>query len=307
MKSQAFSWQGAQAVKLNGGGYEAIILPAFGANCISLIHLPSGSQLLRMPQTPEALCEGCNVFGLPLLFPPNRIQDGRFVFEGREYVFPINEPSRGNHLHGFLSQTAFAWNGEGCFSFEATQEEPYLTFPHAFSIRRNYKLNEKGLLHTISVTNLSRCSMPAGIGVHAALRADEHCSLRMQPVCRWPADPVRQLTTGQRLTDEPILAQLHNGTFNPVDQPVSALMECLPGSEVVLHTNAGSWHCEPDPAFRFFMLWNGGGNTGFICPEPQTWVTDAPNLPLPPGETGIRWLAPEETWTLHLRYHYTKE
>lgn len=306
MESQWIRWKGLRAVRLTGGEYEAIVLPEYGANCVSLIHQPSESQLLRVPQTQKQLRDGCNVYGLPLLFPPNRVKDGRFVFEGREYVFPINEPERGNHIHGFLSQTAFAFAGGGSFLYEATEENGYLTFPHAFSIRREYALSSEGLVHAIAVTNGGKRRMPFGIGIHAALRA-EHCRMRMEPLCRWAVDPARLLPSGERIREEPLITALRNGTLDPESQPLSALLECRPGAEIALYGCNGTWHCVPDPSLRFVMLWNGGGGKGFVCPEPQSWVTDAPNIPFPAGATGFRALAPGETARFELQYYYTKE
>lgn len=309
MQSRRIVWKELPAVRLTGGGYEAIVVPQFGANCVSLIHQASGCQLLRVPQTQRELREGCNVYGLPLLFPPNRVRDGRFVFEGRVYSLPINEPERGNHLHGFLSQTAFVETANGVFLYEAAEAGGYPAFPHAFSVLRAYALSDGGLVLTVAVTNRSAYRMPVGIGVHAALRADssEDCRLRMEPLCRWAVEPARMLPTGERITEEPLLTALRSGSFRPAAQPVSALLECRPGAEIVLRDSQGAWHCAPDPALRFVTLWNGGGAGGFVCPEPQSWVTDAPNLPLPAETTGLRALVPGETASFYLRYYYTKE
>jgi aldose 1-epimerase len=309
VESQFITWKGLQAVRLIGGGYEAVVLPEFGANCISLIHQSSGNQLLRVPQTQQLLCKDYNVYGLPLLFPPNRVRDGKFIFEGREYRFPINEPNRGNHLHGFLSQTTFTVIGGGVFLYEATEKNGYLDFPHAFSIQRKYELCDDGLLHTIAVTNRSELNMPVGIGVHATLRVDplENCQLQIDTLYQWEIDTTRMLPTGERFVNTPLLTALRSGVFNPVAQPISAMLECRPGSEMVLCSVKDRWRCVPDPAFRFIMLWNGGGTDGFVCVEPQSWVTDAPNLPLPSEVTGLRALAPGDTVQFNLRYYYMKE
>lgn len=306
MENQAIEWRGLAAVRVAGGGYEAIIVPEFGANCVSLTHTASGAQLLRVPESAAALRDGCNVYGLPLLFPPNRLRDGRFTFEGRAYAFPINEPERGNHLHGVLSRTAFAREGDGRFAYRATKTQPYLTFPHTFEIVREYRVDADGLTHALTVTNTSDSVMPVGVGVHAALR-DDGCRLRMDALCRWAVDGERLLTTGERVADEPLLAALRAGTLAPSAQPLSAQLECRPGAEITLYTQNGAWRCAPDPAYRFVMLWNGNGKQGFVCPEPQSWLADAPNVPLPYEATGVRALAPGETARFELRYRYTAD
>lgn len=306
MLSKAVIWRGLQAIRLIGGEYEATVLPQFGANCISLIHKPSGSELLRVPSSAAELRNGLNVYGLPLLFPPNRIQDGKFTFEGREYVFPVNEPERGNHIHGFISGTEFAYAGGGAFEYEATESKPYLSFPHAFLLRREYLLDGKGLYASVTVTNNSGHTMPVGVGIHAALRAepDEDCRLQAEALCRWNVDEKRLLTTGEMTADEPLIEALRKGTLCPDIEPISALLEYRAGSEIVLMKRSGAWHCAPDPSFRFIMLWNGSGKDGFVCPEPQSCMTDAPNLPLPREVTGLCALAPGDTAVFGLRYYF---
>ena len=41
------------------------------------------------------------------------------------------------------------------------------------------------------------------------------------------------------------------------------------------------------------MVYGDGGGQ-LLCVEPQTWVTNAPNLPLPAGQAGLLRIQPEE-------------
>ncbi|MCR6651949.1 MAG: hypothetical protein NVV73_10855 [Cellvibrionaceae bacterium] len=40
--------------------------------------------------------------GIPIFPVVNRLRDGRYSFEGKEYQLPVNETSRNNALHGLL-------------------------------------------------------------------------------------------------------------------------------------------------------------------------------------------------------------
>ena len=134
---------GGEVVCLTAGGYEALLAPQAGCNCFDLTHLETGAHLLRTPESVQALVENPNVYGTPLLFPPNRIKDGTYTFNGRTYRLPINE-NHGHHMHGFISCTRFDvealeagedWAGAR-FVFRSTREKPYLEeFPHQFTIR----------------------------------------------------------------------------------------------------------------------------------------------------------------------------
>ncbi|MDD3411310.1 MAG: aldose 1-epimerase [Eubacteriales bacterium] len=303
MEEQDIQWNGLRAVRLTGGGYEAVIAPDFGANCISLRRSDQAFECLRTPPSLQALAQAPNVYGLPLLFPPNRIHGGTYVFEGRAYSFPINEPARSSHLHGVLSATPFARAGEGAFVYHATREAPYLSFPHAFTLERRYALDERGLTHQIVVTNHSEHNMPLGLGVHAAWRVFSPEARLQIPVLRqWAVDAHTIVPTGEKISDGPLLDTLREGRLLPEEQALSCLLECAPGP-VRLSDGKVSFCCQADANTRFLMLWNGGGHAGFVCPEPQTWLVDAPNLPWSPAETGMSWLRPGETRCYELRYY----
>ena len=53
---------------------------------------------------------------------------------------------------------------------------------------------------------------------------------------------------------------------------------------------------ETDKEYKYWVIWNDKGDTGFICPEPQTWAINAPNLKLPDEVTGFKMLSPGEVW-----------
>ena len=303
-------WQGEEAVLLQGGGYEALVLPGWGANCVSLRHLGSRAELLRTPPDQQALRVNPNVYGLPLLFPPNRIRDGSYAYNGTRYRFPINEPARNHHIHGFLSSTPFEWLGGADFAFHANEENPYLSFPHAFCMKRSFLLDEAGLSQTLFVENNSRSDMPLGIGFHTAwnvplIRGGSAGDYRLRiPVkAQWLYDPDTIIPTGESLSDSPLIQSLREGSLVTEGQAVSCLLECRPGL-ISLSGPGGTLVCERDERFRFVMLWNGDGQQNFVCPEPQSWMVDAPNLPLPPEITGFEYLKPGERRAYRLRYYF---
>ena len=94
-----------RVVNLSSGAYTAKINLSRGANCIALRNTKYQATILREPNY-EAL-DNPYLYGMPILYPNNRISGGRFLFEGREYVFPVNEPSTHCHIHGFLHNAPF--------------------------------------------------------------------------------------------------------------------------------------------------------------------------------------------------------
>ena len=300
-------WQGESALLLQGGGYRALILPRFGANCISLRH-ESGAVLLREPPDVKTLAAAPNVYGLPLLFPPNRIRDGHFSFGGCSYDFPINEPARHHHIHGLLSTASFSRMDGASFTFRADAQHPYLTFPHAFTVTREFSLSADGLVQTLTVRNDSAQPMPLGTGFHAAWsvplfpgESPDACRLTIPVRRHWLHDPQTIIPTGETVTDSPLLRALREGSLIPERQALSCLLELCDGP-IRLSSPRGAFVCTREAGYPFLMLWNGGGGQGFVCPEPQSWLVDAPNLPLAPEVSGFFALPPGQSAVTRLRF-----
>ena len=116
-------------IHLSAFGYEAEICPERGANLVSLTKPELKMRSLR---TPDSLDDFTNfnpyLWGVPVLLPPNRISGAKFEFEGREYVFPMNEPAIGNFIHGMLHETALPCTEQAFdhaeFIFRATKDQP---------------------------------------------------------------------------------------------------------------------------------------------------------------------------------------
>ena len=289
-----------EKITLHAGGYIAWICPDQGANCIRLRHEKTGAEILRTPLTDKILQQSPNVYGMPLLFPPNRILDGQYTFNGRTYVFPINEEPRHHHIHGLLSATAFtveeSRENYARFSFHATQEMPYLQFPHAFSVILEYALDESGLRQTLTVENHSDSPMPFGAGFHTALRVPflpdgdaDDCVLSVTAGQQWLYDD-RIIPTGETEDSENFrqgVPAAHQVISAHLDMGgnggVATLTDQKNGAKIVYEVSEG---------YRFWMLFNQGGEMGYICPEPQTWMVDAPNRPFAPETTGFDAIAP---------------
>ena len=291
MISKLTTWKGIQAVELTSATYRAVVLPEYGANCIELVHLPTQTRIFRSPASVQALDEAPVVYGLPILFPPNRICDGTYSFNGTTYSFPINEPLRNHHIHGTLCSTQFIYQGEGEFSFSATLQEPYLQFPHPFTMLRNYELTDDGLKHTITVINDGDTPMPLGVGVHSTLNVpSEDFKLRIPAQKEWLMNE-RFIPTEEFVADSFWIEALQNGSVMPEQTELCSLLE-VDGCTGYLYDETRKIFFQHDVAFPFVMLWNNHGGKGFVCPEPQSWLVDAPNLKLPPEISGFHVLAP---------------
>jgi aldose 1-epimerase len=108
----------------------------------------------------------------------------------------------------------------------------------------------------------------------------------------------KQYLTGSLV---PVLHDIDNdvffaeeGSYN--DQPFyGAVMTDLASGKNIIY--------EVSKDYKYWVVWNDHGDKGFFCPEPATWIIDAPNLPIPASETGYLELAPGQSKTVKTRVY----
>ena len=282
--------------RLSSGGYVAEFAPETGAACFRLFHEPTGSEILRFPKSEEDRQTNVFLFGNPILFPPNRIRGGKFVFDGREYVFPVNEPKTGCFIHGNLLNLAFSvakkTENEIVFEYFAKSRE-YLGFPHDFGVKRRYKLGENGLEEFTTITNDGADEMPVMLAYHTTFDlkfgGDENAVTLEVPVSEEYLRDESFLPTGKKASERPRDRELKNGTFKPAARPFSAFYAADGKPIVALLKNEKSGVCvrySCDDSFGFRMLYRGDGDD-FAALEPQTCVTDCFHFGEDPKKLGL--------------------
>ncbi len=303
-------------IYLRAEEYTAIVNPLRGANCISLRHNGYGANILREPDYTRL--DNPYLYGMPILYPNNRISGGRFVFEGREYVFPVNEPATNCHIHGVLHETPFEIVDRGAdyvvCEYKATKEKPYCTFPHEFSIKIMYRLSENGLTCDTEIDNESDENMPNLLGFHTTfnipfLTDGKSENIRVLTEVKDLIERNMQvyLPTGKILHDDEITQKLCQGTLPPFERKISRQYFKNDGGRVALKDvkRGISVVYEMDEKFGFRLIYNGEADE-YICIEPQTCMANAPNAPFEREYAGFDYIKPREKKTYHTRI-YIKE
>ena len=303
-------------IQISGGGYTAVIDLRRGANCISLRHGGYDARILREP---VAEWPGDNPFlyGMPILFPVNRISGGSFCFEGRQYTFPINEPTTGCHLHGYIHKTEFSLleRQEDRILCACRVEEGtlYPGFPHSFEVQMEYMLDRDGLHHMTRVINHSDTNMPVFLGFHTTFSAcftnsgkKQDIRVQAQIAEEYARNTKNYLPTGEKPAFDSVSNALNMGVLNPYEAPVSRHYRSA-DSRMVLY-DAGrnlSVVYENDEKFRFRLIYNGKAD-GFICLEPQNCLVNCPNGPFSREEAGFAYIAPGASETYRSKIMITK-
>lgn len=330
MNIEKILWQGVDAVLLETNVYEAIIVQSVGANLVKLYNKEKKLDILRTPTSEEmeTFLSRPQIFGVPLLFPPNRIEDGKYSFAGKNYEFPITIPAQNNYHHGIIKSQAFTVSRTR-FSADAVEVELsffsnrinnaiFANFPHDFVCKIRIILTDNELTHIVSISNAGTEPMPLGVGFHTPIRLPFSANieksdykLRLSVGKRWelsdrslPTEKLLDLsaeesllrTEGMTVSGKPIEIAL-------TDEAITVIGKPYHGAILTDTKNNISVYYEVDKEFKHWTLWNNGGEVDWVCPEPQTWAINAPNLNLPREITGLQGISAGKTWSGTTRFY----
>lgn len=304
VEMNTFSKEGelVEVVSIQHGNYLAEVNLRRGGNCIRLRQMECGAKLLREPYGEEP--DNPYLYGMPILFPVNRIAGGKMVFDGREYCFPINEEATGCHLHGSLHEMPFALlerEEHRLLCEYRAREGEYPGIPQAFTIQMEYCLGENGLTQRVLVRNDSQVAMPLMLGFHTTFNSDfmqQGNRNAVTALVRSKQEFERDqhfLPTGHCPVADQVTKDLMEGSFCPFGEKISRHYRSAEESTMVLYDSSADWSLiyQNDEKYRFRLIYNGDANE-YICMEPQTCLVDCLHSTMPWEDSGFLPLAPKE-------------
>lgn len=104
---------------------------------------------------------------------PNRIGDGDYAWDGERIQAALNEPERGNALHGLLSFQRYETVGLDPDAVTLAAELfPSTAYPFHLRVEVAYRLDaERGLITEVHARNLGQRDLPYGVCPHPYLVA----------------------------------------------------------------------------------------------------------------------------------------
>ena len=164
----------------------AEIVPAWGGSCFAF--RVGGAPVLEAIAMAE-IAKKPTSYGIPIMFPfPNRIRDGRFTFQGREYRV---DPPR----HGMVRDKPWTVVGSGTSDREAWltialdtsdfAKQILASFPFPFRIEVTYRLRTSALELVAVAKNTGEKTMPTGFGIHPYFQATDGGTVCVPAESRW--------------------------------------------------------------------------------------------------------------------------
>lgn len=295
----------------------AEVWPALGFNCFRRQIQRDGQALELLYQAPDLFDNGRPTrSGIPILFPfPNRIRDGRFTWDGREYQLPRDDPAKKNAIHGFACRHPWRVAGHGAndvcawitgvFRCSLDAPDSLALWPADHELRLTIRLSAGSLRLEAEVYNPDRVGLPFGLGYHPYFRmpfspsySAEDCLLTAPSRSFWKLE--ESLPTGER---QPVDASCDlNFPRRFVDLNVDTVLTDLPAATEemtergVLRGAAGAdLRLLCSAAFRDLVVFTPPHRQAF-CIEPYTCPTDAVNLTARGIDCGWLVLPPGQRW-----------
>ena len=300
-----------ELITLEAQSERAVIVPGAGCQCLS--YRAGTLEVIAGPANPDAWREHPHRGGIPILFPwPSRVAGARFTFQGREYRLPINEPARGNAIHGFACERAFRVTRRGPYFVTAildSADYPDLNaiWPWPFTLEIDYEVGN-GLRLKARVSNTGDSVMPFGFGAHPYFHAPlnpkgarDAMMIQLDANARWLLD-ARLVPTGEM---EPLAGKydlraprpLGNDTYDDVFRmaQISKDDASAPRARLIDPSLKIAIEIRADAAFGDFVVFAPPDNP-VVALEPYTCAPDAFNLAARGVAAGMRELAPGQTF-----------
>lgn len=103
---------------------------------------------------------------------PNRLEDGRYVHDGRAAAAALDEPDRRNAIHGLVRWRPWGLvDRSDTYVRLACMLHPQPAYPFTISLSVEYRLERDGLVVTTTAENPGLTTAPFGIGFHNYLHA----------------------------------------------------------------------------------------------------------------------------------------
>jgi aldose 1-epimerase len=141
-----------------------------------------GAAVLRPGRGTQGAC-------YPLVPYSNRIANGRFTFEGKEIVVPLNWPGLRHPMHG--DGWSHAWTvtkSEPRSAAIVYEHDGRSGWPFRYRARQEFSLSEGELTAAISIENLEGRAVPAGLGIHPFFIREPDCELFFHADDVWLTD-----------------------------------------------------------------------------------------------------------------------
>lgn len=268
-------------------------------NSIGKIHLDLGASLQELTLVNTKIIADLaplpynKTFASSILFPfANRVKDGKYSFEDKDYSLKTNQEEEKNALHGFIFNSTFSikrtetTNSKAVIELEYHEKNGQIGFPFRYSFLVTYIFTEKNLTIDIKVKNTDDKTFPFTIGWHPYFTSEDLNNSNIEFNCsdKMKLDK-RNITIGKEDIN----------TKTTIDLYEKKLDDCwsLQDNAVKFKTPSYELNFKSSSKDNFLQLYTPP-KQNVIAIEPTTGVSDSFN-----NKIGLQTLAPNQTYSIN--------
>jgi aldose 1-epimerase len=227
-----------------------------------------------------------------ILFPfANRIKDGSYEFQNKNYQFPINETELNNALHGLVFNKEFEVlhsdskedHASVVLSYKETKHAA--GFPYTYTIQLKYTLTQSTLTLTVDIKNTDSKTFPFTLGWHPYFMSNDRYNSSVI------FDSNEKLKLNNRCIPEGIEIDENFGAVKIKNQ---SLDDCyiLKTNTIEFRTPKYILEINSSEKESFLQLYTPP-HQNMLAIEPTTGVSDSFN-----NGMGLKTLKPQETYQI---------
>lgn len=209
------------------------------------------------------------IVGSPMLLPANRTYMGEFKFQGKNYKLPVNDPLKVANLHGLLYSVPFNVVENFSNKIVLCYQNNGDIYPFNFKITVEYLLDDEGLYQRYILANTGDSDMPFTFALHTTF-VEPECF--MVPIETCQQKDGNHIPTGKYvdLNDQ---EKLYTTGSRSKGMVISGYYRSNGNTARI-----GKYKYTVSEGFDHWVLYNGGGNSEFICIEPQCGAVNGLNI-----------------------------
>jgi aldose 1-epimerase len=221
----------------------------------------------------------------------NRIAQATLQWQGTRHPLVRNNGEEPHAIHGVGWQRPWeVLESEGEFALLAYEHRPDSAWPFAFDCSQTFRVREDTLELTLSLTNQSGRTAPAGLGWHPFFVKRARSRISFQATGRWEMGPDKLPT--QRRPSQGLDAAC---AFLDVDH-------CFDGWTGTVHLRDELLHTRVTSGLSRLVVFTNDARD-FVAVEPVSHVNNAMSLVAAgadPAELGLAILQPGDSISVHM-------
>ncbi len=275
-------------IELRRGRLIARLRPDIGGSISGFWYLQAHVALPVLRPAVIDARDALEMASFPLVPFCNRVEHGRFLWQGREVYLPPNDPADQFVLHGYGWKAAWRVIAQDAQSAHLDWLHEEGIWPWRFAATQNVTLGPDGLHVELSVTNLSETAMPAALGHHPYFPLSPHTLLEADVGGKWETDTRLIPTHYSEVAYGQIFGSARTPHGRPLDNTFTQWRQ-----PACIHQPHWDMRVElaAEPQHSHLAVFVPPSNA-FFCVEPVMNIPDALNAL--PEHSGITALAPGE-------------